>query len=270
MMDSIRLVDICHSYPEGKTRRPVLHDVTLDLPLGQITGLVGESGCGKSTLGRICVGLTRADQGSVLLPDGTDINNATARQVKAVRPRLQMIVQNPYTSFDPHHLIADGFRYHARRYARATDPEDRIVSALRAVRLDPDLLNRRPHELSGGQLQRAAIARALVVLPQLLVADEIISALDLPIQDEVLTTLSSIEVHWPCAIVFISHDLGAVAQICSRLAVMDNGRIVEAGPLAQVLEQRRTPATARLLDAVPRFELLASDTCHNEERSPKE
>lgn len=244
------------AYGSGSRAVQVLADVDLAITPGRLTGLVGESGCGKTTLGRVCVGLVRPNSGSVRLPGGIDLARMSGRELRQIRPRLQMIFQNPYTAFNPQLSVERSMTLNLRRWARGDSRKQqtaRIMEACERVRLNPAVLTRRPADLSGGQLQRAAIARALLVEPSILVADEIMSAIDLATQDEVMETLLGIVDESGLAVLFISHNLALVASSCEYVAVMEHGRIAESGETKSVLRDPQTAITRELISCVPRL-----------------
>ncbi|WP_079227640.1 dipeptide ABC transporter ATP-binding protein [Pseudomonas putida] len=236
--------------PDGKPRE-VLSDVSLQLRAGQTLGVVGESGSGKSTLGRILLGLERPEQGSVQLA-GQDWLALTTAQQRQARKGIQVVFQDPLASFDPRYTV---LRVLAEALAQAGVPRGlqrtEAAALLERVQLPVGLLDRRPLELSGGQRQRIAIARALAMKPKVLVLDEPVSALDVSVQARILALLAELKAELNLACLFISHDLGVVEQVSDQVLVMQAGRVVEQGPVAQVLGQPRHPYTRALLDAVP-------------------
>jgi len=236
--------------PDGKPRE-VLSDVSLQLRAGQTLGVVGESGSGKSTLGRILLGLERPEQGSVQLA-GQDWLALSAAQQRQARKGIQVVFQDPLASFDPRYTV---LRVLAEALAQAGVPRGlqrtEAAALLERVQLPVGLLDRRPLELSGGQRQRIAIARALAMKPKVLVLDEPVSALDVSVQARILALLAELKAELNLACLFISHDLGVVEQVSDQVLVMQGGRVVEQGSVAQVLGQPRHPYTRALLDAVP-------------------
>ena len=219
-------------------------DVSLTVPSGQVLGLVGESGSGKSTLARAAVGLAPVDAGPILLGG------------KPVPPRgrrrpLQMVFQDPYSSLDPRmsigESVAEAIPPGMSRAQRRTEVE----RLLELVHLDPDRIAMRPAALSGGQRQRVALARALAGRPEVIVADEITSALDVSIQGAVLNLVRELQRELGLTILFISHNLAVVRYVASHVAVMHHGRIVEQGPTGQVLSDPSHDYTRTLLAAVP-------------------
>ncbi|MQG95997.1 ABC transporter ATP-binding protein [Pseudomonas sp. MN1F] len=236
--------------PDGQLRQ-VLNDVSLQLRAGQTLGVVGESGSGKSTLGRILLGLERPEQGSVHLA-GQDWLALSAAQQRQARQGIQVVFQDPLASFDPRYTV---LRVLAEALAQAGVPRGlqrtEAVALLERVQLPAGLLDRRPLELSGGQRQRIAIARALAMKPKVLVLDEPVSALDVSVQARILALLAELKAELNLACLFISHDLGVVEQVSDQVLVMQGGRVVEQGAVAQVLGQPRHAYTRALLDAVP-------------------
>jgi peptide/nickel transport system ATP-binding protein len=226
-------------------------DVSLTLRKGRTLGIVGESGSGKSTVARCIVRLIDPTSGAIRLA-GCDISSLSRGLLQPHRKRIQIIFQDPYRSLNPRvsigETIAEGpVNYgvpHAEALARARD-------LLELVDLPPDAISRYPHQFSGGQRQRIAIARALALDPDVLVADEAVSALDVSVQAQVLELLDEIQTRLGIALLFITHDLRVAAQICDDVAVMQHGRIVEQGPAAQVLTNPQVAYTRALLDAAP-------------------
>lgn len=243
-----------------------VNDVSLVVQPGETLALVGESGCGKSTLGRMLVGLDRPDQGQVLL-EGEDLTSLDAKQLRARRVRMQMIFQDPVTSLDPRWTIEAILREPLDNFRVGTTAErrDRVVDLLNRVGLRADHAKRFPHQLSGGQRQRIGIARALALSPKLIVADEPVSALDVSVRAQVVNLLCDLRDEMELGMLFISHDIGLVAHLSDRIAVMYLGNIVECGPTDRVLSNPRHPYTKGLLDSVPKM-----DPSLRRQRSPLE
>jgi len=230
-------------------------DVTLTVRRGETLGLVGESGCGKSTLGRLLVRLHEPTSGTVTF-SGTDITLLSRRRLRPFRREMQMIFQDPYASLNPRkrvgQIIADPFRIH-RTESRALVGR-RVRELLEVVGLSADHVNRYPHEFSGGQRQRIGVARALALSPQLIVADEPVSALDVSIQAQVINLLDDLQDEFNLTYVFIAHDLGVVHHVSDRIAVMYLGVVVEIGPSDALFLHPIHPYTAALLSAIPAIE----------------
>jgi oligopeptide/dipeptide ABC transporter ATP-binding protein len=226
--------------------------VDLALARGEAVGLVGESGSGKSTLGRLLLGLLRPSAGRVRF-DGTDLATLGRRQMRALRRRMQIVFQDPQASLDPRRRIgaqiADGLAIHGLlpRAAR----QARVAALLAEVGLAPPDAARFPHEFSGGQRQRIGIARAIATDPDLLVADEPVSALDVSVQAQVLRLFAGLRAQRGLALLFISHDLAVVRSLCERVVVLYLGRIMEQGPAAEIFARPAHPYTRALLAATP-------------------
>jgi peptide/nickel transport system ATP-binding protein len=225
--------------------------VSLHVRRGETLGIVGESGSGKSTVARCITRLIDSDAGEILL-DKVDLRTLTRKQLRPYRERIQMIFQDPYSSLDPRctvgRLISEGPMIHGVEQANALS---RTHELLELVGLDRRVADRYPHEFSGGQRQRIGIARALALRPEVLVADEPVSALDVSVQAQVLMLLSDIRDRFNLAMVFITHDLRVAAQVCDRIAVMRLGEIVETGLTAEIFAGPHHPYTRELLSAVP-------------------
>jgi len=226
-------------------------DVNLEVRKGQTLGIVGESGSGKSTVARCIVRLVDPSGGEVLL-DGEDIATMPARVLRPLRRRVQIVFQDPYRSLNPRRTVLEAVIEGPLNYgtARAAAVQ-RARKLMELVRMDPDSLDRYPHQFSGGQRQRICIARALAMEPELLVADEAVSALDVSVQAQVLALLEEIRERLHLAMLFITHDLRVAAQVCDHVAVMSQGRVVEYGPAAQVFGAPRHAYTRALFEAAP-------------------
>jgi len=240
-------LDLVRRAPAQAVR--AVEGVSLRLERGETLGIVGESGCGKSTLGRALIGLEPLSAGSVRLA-GAEVRPAMPPDV---RRRAQMIFQDPYAALNPMltvaETLAEPLRVH--RLRAGTEVPARVAELMALVGLTDEFAGRRPASLSGGQAQRVGIARALSVEPDLIVADECVSALDVSIQAQVLNLLGDLRRQLGLALVFISHDLGVVRQVCDRMAVLYLGRVVEEGPTAEVFAEPRHPYTRTLIDAAP-------------------
>ncbi|MDQ2846183.1 MAG: ATP-binding cassette domain-containing protein [Actinomycetota bacterium] len=228
-----------------------LQDINLSIPRGSAFGVVGESGSGKTTLMRIIAGLERAGSGQVLV-NGTDITNLPERKLGALRKTLQVVFQDPMGSLDPRMrvgrivaepLVAQGISATA----------DRVAEVLAQVGLEPDIVERYPHQFSGGQRQRISIARAIAPDPAVLIADEAVSALDVTVRAQILDLIADIATRRSLTLIFVSHDLSVIRRVCDRVAVLQNGRLVETGTAAQVYDHPQQGYTRRLLAAVPRL-----------------
>jgi peptide/nickel transport system ATP-binding protein len=230
---------------------PAVKQATIELRRGETLGLVGESGSGKSTLARCIVRLIEPEAGAIRLGD-VDFMKLPRRALRAQRRRIQMVFQDPFASLNPRykvgHLIAEGPIINGVPRAQA---DARALELLGLVGLDPRAADRFPHEFSGGQRQRIAIARALALDPEILVADEPVSALDVSVQAQVLDLLADIRERFHLSMLFITHDLRVAAQVCDSIAVMRYGELVEYGATAQVFADPRHPYTRELFASVP-------------------
>jgi oligopeptide transport system ATP-binding protein len=242
--------------------RPVvraLAGVSLTLNRGETLAVVGESGCGKSTLARALVRLIELDGGQIDF-EGQDVRRLKGDALRLFNRRVQMVFQDPYGSLNPRmtvgETLAEALRVH--RMVPAGQVTARVAELLALVRLPADASGRLPHEFSGGQRQRIAIARALAVEPDVLIADEIVSALDVSVQAQILNLLLDMQERLNLSILFVSHDLRVVRHLAHQVAVMYLGRVVELGPADQVFEAPRHPYTRALLRAAPRLEAGAS------------
>jgi oligopeptide transport system ATP-binding protein len=229
-----------------------VNDVTLAIDAGEILGLVGESGCGKSTLARSIVQLTAVSDGSILF-DGRDLTTLRAGELQKARTEVQMIFQDPYASLNPRMTVFDALAEPllVHRLADKSHLPEQVTELMTRVGLEPQMMRKFPHEFSGGQRQRIAIARALAVRPQLLIADEPVSALDVSIQAQILNLLTGLCRDMNMAMLFISHDLSVVQHIADRVAVMYLGRIMETGPVETLFQQPLHPYTKALMSAIP-------------------
>ncbi|MAL01484.1 MAG: dipeptide/oligopeptide/nickel ABC transporter ATP-binding protein [Alcaligenaceae bacterium] len=230
-------------------RIEILKGLSFDLPAGEITGIVGESGSGKSTLGRVLVRLLGVSSGQVLFR-GKDISHLDEVQLKPLRRDLQMIFQDPMSSLNPRHTVGRIVASPIKRYG-IDAPEKRAYEALERVGLSTAFAKRYPHELSGGQRQRVGIARAVALNPAFILADEIVSGLDVSSQAQVLTLLRGLAADMNLTIAFISHDLSVIRTVCSQVMVLNRGEIVEAGRCDQVFDAPQSEVTHALIDAIP-------------------
>jgi len=227
--------------------------VSIELHRGETLGVVGESGCGKSTLAKLLVGLETPTSGSILV-GGEDTAGRSAEQVRQARRNIQLVMQDPYTSLNPRMtvgaIVGEPFAVHPDVVPKR-DRETRVRELIELVGLNPDHLNRYPHQFSGGQRQRIGIARALALNPEIIVCDEPVSALDVSIQAQVINLLESLQDELGLSYIFIAHDLSVVRHIADRVAVMYLGRIVETGSHSEIYDHPTHPYTQALLSAAP-------------------
>lgn len=230
-------------------------DVSFTLESGEMLGLVGESGCGKSTLGRAILRLVPLAAGEVHW-QGRRVDTLSRKEFRGLRRGLQLVFQDPHACLDPRMTIVESVSEPLRSFEpelSSSQRTERAAALLDQVGLAPELSNRYPHQASGGQLQRAVIARALILNPQLVVCDEPVSALDVSVQGQIVNLLARIRRERGLASLFISHNLAVVAGLCERVMVMYLGRIVEIAPRALLVPAPLHPYTRMLLDAVPRI-----------------
>lgn len=231
-----------------------LDNVSLSLRSGETLALVGASGSGKSTLARAILRLTEPDAGRIIF-DGTDLLALHGSALRRTRAKLQMVFQDPHASFNPRATVAravdDPLRIHA--IALRGERPRLVAQLLERVGLSADLASRNIHEISGGQRQRVAIARAIATKPKLIVLDEAVSALDVSVRAKILALLVDLQRENDIAYLFVSHDLAVVRQIAHRVAVMDQGGIVEVAPAADLIRAPQSAAAKALVAAVPRL-----------------
>jgi peptide/nickel transport system ATP-binding protein len=234
--------------------------VSFALEKGETLGLVGESGCGKSTLARTIMGAYKPTSGEIHLRGengGTiRIDQLNAREMRQVRCNMQMIFQDPFSSLNPRMPVREiiGEPLLVNKVARGKDLEARVAELMKRVGLRPEYMRRYPHAFSGGQRQRIGIARALALHPQIVVADEAVSALDVSVQAQILNLLSELQDEMQLSYLFIAHDLSVVEYICTRVAVMYLGRIVEIASRDELFSNPRHPYTEALLRAIPKMD----------------
>ncbi|MGY0064424.1 ATP-binding cassette domain-containing protein [Streptomyces sp. LZ34] len=248
---AVQVHDLEVSYGWGRSATRVLHGITMNVAKGHTVGIVGESGSGKSTLAKTLAGLVRPTSGSVRIA-GVDVFATRGADRTGMRRRVQMIPQDPYSSLNPRRTIGEAL-------AEAVDPRranvkkhrDEIVHWLETVRMPADTIHQYPHECSGGQRQRIAIARGLILRPEVVIADEITSALDVSVQAEILNLIAKLRGELGLTMVFISHNLAVVRHVSDEVVVLYRGDIVEHGTAADLYERPQHAYTRALLNAVP-------------------
>ncbi len=249
-MKLLELRGIRVGFGNAPQRVQALRGVDLDIAAGEVLALVGESGSGKSTLARVAMRLQHADEGQVIY-GGTDVTGLKGARLRVMRQRIQMVFQDPHSSLDARMTVAQAVEepLAIHRIFRRAERRARAADLLRKVGMSPGHDDKLPGSLSGGQLQRVAIARSLILSPALLVCDEPVSALDLSVQAQVLNLLLDLQEERALALFFITHDLSVVSEIADRIAVMYLGRIVEIGTRRDMLTNPRHPYTVALLSA---------------------
>ena len=249
----VRVDDLCKVFPVAdRAKIHAVEHVSLEVGRGETLAVVGESGCGKSTLAHLIIRLLDPTGGRIEL-DGTDITDLSPRAMRAHRQKMQIIFQDPFASLDPRRTVgrAVGEPLRVHKVASGADLEERVGNLFERVGLERSHTHQFPHQFSGGQRQRICIARALALEPELVIADEAVSALDVSIQAQVINLMMDLQAEMGLSYLFISHDLAVVERISHRVAVMYLGQIVELGPRAAVFENPQHSYTRRLLEAVP-------------------
>jgi peptide/nickel transport system ATP-binding protein len=256
----VRTSSLSFAYPERASTlfrraalREVVKHVDLAVPRGSVLGLVGESGSGKTTLGRLLVRLLQPTSGEIQF-DGVEIGHLGEAELRPLRARIQMIFQDPQSSLNPRLPLAVALTRPLQVFGRLKGKRhqrERAAELLDLVGLPSHFVDRYPHELSGGQRQRAGIARALALEPDFIVADEIVSGLDVSTQAHILLLIRELRKRLGLTLVFISHDLSVIRVLCDDVAILQHGEIVESGPVARIFERPQHPYTRDLLSAIP-------------------
>jgi ABC-type glutathione transport system ATPase component len=247
----LSIEDLTVTYGHGAGASTVLRAVTIAVRPGSTVGLVGESGAGKSTVAKAVIGIIEPTAGTIRL-DGVDLATLSRKERLSFRRSVQMIPQDPYSSLDPRRTIGQTLAESIDPvHARVSEHRDRIAHWLELVRMDPDSMDRYPHEFSGGQRQRIAIARALVIEPKVIIADEITSSLDVSVQAEILTLIAQLRKHLNLTMLFISHNLAVVRQVSDDVVVLYRGEVVEHSDSEALFSSPRHEYTRALLAAVP-------------------
>ena len=227
--------------------------IDFSLHEGEVLGMVGESGSGKSTSGRAAIRLIEPTYGTITYKD-QDFRRLNDHELRETRQEIQMVFQDPYSSLNPRKTIGDSIgeslMYHGKVSHRG-ERDERIAEVLETIGMSPDVMNRYPHEFSGGQQQRICIGRALALKPKVIICDEVVSALDISIQAQILNLLHELKEKFGLSYLFISHDLSVVRHICDRIVVMYEGKVVESGGVQQIFEHPQHAYTQRLLSAIP-------------------
>lgn len=243
-----------HPWLGKRTEKEVLRDVNLTLEKGHVLGLVGESGCGKSTLCKVLLGIEKPTSGEVLV-NGKNVAHLSKKEFQMLRRQLQVVYQDPFSSLDPRmtvrQLLAEPLAIHGLKTDK-NERENFLKELLKSVGLSDSFLSRYPHEFSGGQRQRICIARALALEPQILIADEPVSALDVSVQAQILNLLKNIQCTRSLSVLFVTHDFGVARFLCDDVAVMYEGKIVEQASADELFSHPQCAYTQKLLTAVPK------------------
>lgn len=235
---------------KNKVPFTAVNDISFEMKKGECLGLVGESGCGKSTTAKLITHLIKPDGGSILI-NGKEILDVKGKSLKELYQDVQMVFQMPQDSFDPRRSLGDGIMESMRnRGMKKAEARERMMELLRMVELEPEYAKRYPHEVSGGQCQRAAIARTLSVEPKLIICDEATSALDVTVQAQIVELLGRLQREMGLSILLICHDLALVQALCDRVLVMYKGSIVEEGIPDEVIGSPKKAYTKVLIESV--------------------
>jgi len=249
----VQVEDLSKKFPVGGGAHVhAVEHVSLHVDRGETLAVVGESGCGKSTLAHLMIRLLEPSGGRITL-DGVDITTLGSRAMREHRRKMQIIFQDPFASLDPRQTVGDAVAKPLRvhKVCKGDELDERVAKLFVRVGLEADMMRQYPHQFSGGQRQRVCIARALTLEPELVIADESVSALDVSIQAQVINLMMELQEETGLSYLFISHDLAVVERVSHRVAVMYLGQIVEIGSRSAIFENAQHSYTKRLLDAVP-------------------
>ncbi len=235
---------------KGQEDFTAVDNISFDLKKGEILGIVGESGSGKSTLVKMITRLLDTTSGKVIF-NGNDVTNIKGSKLREYYSHIQMVFQSPHDSFDPRRTLGTsvGEVLHNRGMKRE-DEKERVIELFKMCEIAPEMVKRYPHQVSGGQCQRAAIARAIAINPEILICDEATSALDVTIQKDIVTLLKSLQKKLGMSVLFICHDIALVQEMCDRVIVMNSGKLVEEGIPDEVIKNPREEYTKNLIASV--------------------
>lgn len=250
MTKLLEVKNLKKTFYKNKIPFTAVDSVSFSVEQGECLGLVGESGCGKSTTARLITHLAKPDSGSIML-NGKDITGAAGKRLKQLYADVQMVFQNPQDSFDPRCTLGDGIMESMINHGmKKKEARQRMLVLLAMVELPSEFAGRYPHQVSGGQCQRAAIARALAIKPKLIICDEATSALDVTVQAQIVELLRKLQREMGLSLLLICHDLALVQEMCDRVLVMYQGRIVEEGTPDEVIQNPQQEYTKILVDSV--------------------
>lgn len=250
MTKLLEVKNLKKTFYKNKIPFTAVDSVSFSVEQGECLGLVGESGCGKSTTARLITHLVKPDSGSIML-NGKDITGAAGKRLKQLYADVQMVFQNPQDSFDPRCTLGDGIMESMINHGmKKKEARQRMLELLAMVELPSEFAGRYPHQVSGGQCQRAAIARALAIKPKLIICDEATSALDVTVQAQIVELLRKLQREMGLSLLLICHDLALVQEMCDRVLVMYQGRIVEEGTPDEVIQNPQQEYTKILVDSV--------------------
>lgn len=250
MQKILEVKDLKKTFYKNKIPFVAVNGISFQVNKGECLGIVGESGCGKSTTARLIAHLTRPDAGSILL-DGEEILHAKGKKLKEIYTKVQMVFQTPQDSFDPRCTLGDGIMESMiNQGMKKKEARERMRLLMHMVEMEEEFADRYPHQVSGGQCQRAAIARALAVNPKLIICDEATSALDVTVQSQIIELLRKLQREMGLSLMLICHDLALVQELCDRVLVMYLGSIVEEGTPDEIIQHPKQEYTKILIDSV--------------------
>ena len=250
MQNILEVRDLKKTFYQNKVPFIAVNSISFSVRKGECLGLVGESGCGKTTTAKMITRLTKPDSGSIVL-NGEEISEIKGKKLKEMYSEVQMVFQSPQDSFDPRCTLGDGIMESMiNRGMKKKDAKARMYELMDIVELSSEFAERYPHQVSGGQCQRAAIARALAVKPQLIICDEATSALDVTVQAQIVKIFKKLQIEMGLSLLLICHDLALVQQLCDRVLIMYQGNIIEEGTTEEIIRHPKQEYTQILIDSV--------------------